>query len=199
VKKGILVIAVCLLALSCFEEGGTGPGPAHPEAASPADCLKCVEVSFNRRDARLLNDMLSPAFVFHFHPYDVGYWPPGRNDYKIPETWPRGEFVAAACNMFKEAHSISLTIPISGVGEPGPEETTYTADNVAVRIIVLRDKLSGYGVDAGHCNFAFERYDDGDGDKLWRLTECRDDTGHMCDGQTGIIPVSLGVILAMYH
>jgi hypothetical protein len=200
VKKVFLIIATAaILAASCFEDAATTPGRTYPKAASPADCLKCVEISFNQRDARLLNDVLSPAFVFHFHPYDVGYWPPGRNDYKIPETWPRAEFVAVACNMFKSAHSISAAIPTSGVGEPGAEETTYTANDIGVRMTVLLDGLSGYGVDGGHCNFAFERYDDGDGDKLWRLTDCWDKTGYYTDDQTAVIPVTLGRILAIYH
>jgi hypothetical protein len=87
VKKGILIIAACLLALSCIEEGGTGPGPeGPPEATSPANVLKCVEISFNQTDIKIIVDVLSEGFFFYFDPDDVGQNPPGGGGYVIPES-----------------------------------------------------------------------------------------------------------------
>jgi hypothetical protein len=198
VKKGILIIGVCLLALSCAEEGGTGPGPAHPEATSPANVLRCVEVSFNGRDAVLLDDMLAKAFTFHFAPYDIGRNPPGSN-YVIPESWSETEFRRAVRNMLDEAYSISFVISTDYVGEPRPEETYFEAKNVRLRLLVMIDEINGYLADAGHCNFGFERYDGEEGEKLWRLTDWWDYTAPWGDANPGTRPSSFGEILAKFY
>jgi hypothetical protein len=197
-KKGILIIAACLFALSCVEEGGTGPGPAHPEATSPANVLRCVEVSFNGRDAVLLDEMLAKAFTFHFDADDVGQNPPGSN-YVIPESWSETEFRRAVRNMLNEAYSITFEIGTDYVGEPRPEETYFEAKNVRLRLLVMIDEINGYLADAGHCNFGFERYDGEEGEKLWRLTEWWDNTAVCYDANLGTIPPSLGKILAMFR
>ena len=197
-KKGILIIPACLLALSCVFDSNTTT-PNLPEATTPANCLKCVEVSFNGRNVALLEGVLSANFVFHFHQYDVGRYPPGRNDYKIPETWSRAELAAAARNMFYAARSITLAIATAKVGDPGEEENTYRADNIGISFLVIVNDTVGYVADKGHCNFELERYDGPGGKKLWRLNDWWDNTGYSYDAQTAVIPGSLGRILAMYH
>ena len=155
-KKFILITAAALLAVSCVEEGGTTPGPTYPEATSPANVLKNVELSFNQRNAGLLDGVLSKGFVFYFDPDDVGQHPPG-GGYIIPESWSRAEFTGAVSNMFKKAYSVSLSIPTASVGEPDPNETTYDAENINIKLLVMVDELNGYIADNGYCNFECER------------------------------------------
>jgi hypothetical protein len=198
VKKGILIIAGCLLALSCVEEGGTGPSPeGPPEATSPANVLKCVEISFNRPDIKIITDVLSENFVFYFDPDDVGQHPPG-SQYVIPESWSCAEFKGVMTKMYRKAFSISLTIPTGKVGTPDPNETTYRVENIAVQLLVRIDELNGY-IANGYCNFAFERYDGKEGEKLWRLTKWWDNTAVPGDAKPGVSPASLGRILALYN
>ena len=196
--KKVLCLAAALLALSCVEEGGTTPGKTYPEATSPANVLKNVEISFNQRNAGLLDDMLSKGFVFHFDPDDVGQNPPGSH-YIIPESWSRAVFTNVVRNMFKEAYSISLTIPTTSVGEPDPNETTYDAKNINIKLLVMIDELNGYIADTGYCNYRFERYDGEGGKKFWRLTGWWDNTSAMYDAYPGVVPTSLGRVLAIYH
>jgi hypothetical protein len=197
--KKVLCVTAALLALSCVEEGGTGPGPTYPEATSPANCLKCVEVSFNGRDAVLLDDMLSKAFVFYFDPGDVGQYPPGGGRYNIPESWSRAQFKTAVNNMFTKAHSVSLSITTEKVGTPDPNATTFRADNVTVEFLVMVDELNGYLANAGYCNFEFERYENEKGQKLWYLTGWWDNTNVSGDANPATGPSSVGKILACFY
>jgi hypothetical protein len=199
VKKGILIIAACMLALSCFEEGGTTPGPeGAPEATSPANALKCVEMSFNQRDMKIVTNVLSDGFVFYFDPDDVGQSPPG-GGYVIPESWSCAEFKGAVTNMYRKAFSISLTIPTGGVGTPDPNETTYRVENINIKLLVMIDELNGFIADQGYCNFAFERYDGPKGVKLWRLTNWWDNTSTYYDANPALKPTSLGKVLLLYR
>ena len=78
--KKVLCIAAALLALSCvLGNDTTKPPPDGFKATTPVNCLKIVEASFNQRNAIMLDDMLSKAFVFYFDPDDVGQNPPGSN------------------------------------------------------------------------------------------------------------------------
>jgi len=198
VKKGILVIAACLLAASCAIENGDNPEPL-PEATSPANCLKCVEVSFNQRNAALLDLALDKGFVFFFDPDDVGQHPPG-GGYVIPESWSYAEFAGAASNMFSRAYSLSLVIPTGGVGTPGPNESPYKVENINIKLLVMIDELNGYIANEGYCNFEFERYDGKEGEKLWRLAKWWDNTAvPPTDTNPPVTPVSLGRVLALYR
>jgi hypothetical protein len=198
-KKGILVIAGCLLTLSCFEDTGTGPGPeGPPEATSPANVLKCVEVSFNQADIKIITDVLSEGFVFYFDPDDVGQNPPGGGGYVIPEYWSCAEFRGALSNMYRRAYSISFSINTAGVAEPDPNATTYKAENITIRLLVMIDEVKGYLADSGYCNYEFERYENEKGEKLWRLTTWWDNTATYYDANPGLEPTSLGRTLALY-
>jgi len=198
-KKFILIAAAALLALSCFfEDEPTTEPPTYPEATSPANVLKNVEISFNQRNAGLLDGVLSKAFVFYFDPDDVGQNPPGSH-YIIPESWSYTEFWQAVESMFNKAYSISLTIPTASVGKPGPEETTYDAENINIKILVMVDEVNGYLGNNGYCNFRFERYDGSGGTKLWRLAGWWDNTSASGDANPGVAPTSLGRVLALYR
>jgi len=197
-KKGILIIAACLLALSCAEDE-EAPPPAHPEATSPANVLKNVEISFNQRNAGIIDGVLSKGFVFYFDPDDVGQNPPGGSQYVIPESWAYAEFTGAVTNLYRKAYSVSLTIPTANVGEPDPNQTTYKAENINIKLLVMVDEINGYIADAGYCNFAFERYESEGGKNLWRLTKWWDNTATYGDANTGVAPTSLGRVLALYN
>jgi hypothetical protein len=196
--KKVWCILAALLALSCFFEDEPTTEPPYPEATSPANCLKCVEVSFTGRDAVLLDDMLSKAFVFYFDPDDVGMTPPG-SQYLIPESWSYTQFRVAVGNMLEKAFSISLTIPTGTVGTPDPNATTYRAEDITIKALVMIDELNGYIADCGYCNFEFERYENEKGQKLWRLTTWEDNTAMQYDANPGVAPASFGKVLALYY
>ncbi len=199
-KKLIIAsLAVAVLTLACGEEEGVTPQvPDRVEATSPANVLKNVELAFNNRDINLLRAMLSENFVFYFDPRDVGQRPPGGH-YVIPESWSYTDHLIASKNMFDKAYSIKLSIPTSGVGTPGENETKYKADNVSISLLVMIDELDGYITDHGYCNFAFERYESAAGKKYWRLTGWWDRTSQSYDEHPGVAPSSLGRVLALYY
>jgi hypothetical protein len=198
-KVLIFTVSTALLLLACGEEEGvTKPGPERLEPTTPVCVLKNVEIAFNQRDIGLLKAMLSPSFVFYFDPRDVGQSPPGSH-YVIPESWSYTEFWQVLNKMFRQAHSISLSIPTGRVGTPGENETTYRADNISLSLLVMVDDLNGFIVNTGYCNFAFERYESAGGKKFWRLTAWWDRTSGGYDEYPGVAPMSLGMVLALYN
>jgi hypothetical protein len=197
--KRVLTLAAALAALSCLFSDEPETEPPYPEATTPANCLKCVEISFTQCDAVRLDDTLSKAFVFYFDPDDVGQNPPGGSNYVIPESWSRAEFAGTVSNMFKDAHSVSLSIYTAGVGEPDPNATTYLVENIKIRLLVMVDEINGYLADAGYCNFAFERYENEKGQKLWRLTKWWDNTAVPADAKPGLAPSSIGKVFAVFR
>jgi hypothetical protein len=199
VKKLIVPLAAALFGLSCFEDAPVTPGEEDRLApTSPRAVLQNVEKAFNRRDLNLLQAMLSERFVFHFDPDDVGQHPPA-GTYVIPESWSYTEFWQAAGNLLEKAYNISLSIATAAVGEPGPNETTYLAENVTIRLLVMVDEMNGFIADQGFCNFELERYEGEGGKKLWRLTKWWDNTSVCYDAKPGVAPGSLGRILAFYR
>jgi hypothetical protein len=198
-KVLISFVAIAVLALACGEEEGVTPRePDRLEPTTPVNVLRNVEISFNRGDINLLKAMLSTNFVFYFDPRDVGQRPPG-SQYVIPESWSYTGFWQALNNMFRRAYSIDLTVPTDGVSEPGPEETTYRADNVNPSLRVMVDENNGFLANHGYCNFEFERYDAASGKKYWRLTAWWDRTSEFFDAYPGVAPSSLGRVLSLYY
>ena len=194
-KKIIIAgIALTLLGLACGEEDLTDPTPVN----TPAVVLKNVELSFNERNITYLKESLSDDFVFYFDPDDVGQNPPVGH-YIIPESWSYAEFTGAVTNLYRKAYSVSLTIPTASVGEPDPNATTYKAENINIKLLVMVDEINGFIADAGYCNFAFERYDGKEGEKLWRLTKWWDNTAASYDANPALEPASLGRVLALYR
>jgi len=199
VKKVIIAFAaVAVLMLACGEEEGVTPRePDRLEPTTPANVLKNVEISFNRSDINLLKAMLSTNFVFYFDPRDVGQNPPG-SMYIIPPSWSYTEFWQVLNKMFRQAYSISLSIPTGRVGTPGENETTYRADNITLSLVVMIDELNGFIADNGYCNFEFERYEAA-GKKYWRLTGWWDRTSEFLDVYPGLTPTTLGRVLALFR
>jgi hypothetical protein len=190
-------VVMLVAALAC-DDGAQGPTPEPPGAASPAEALEAVALSFNQRDIKVLASALSENFVFYFDLHDVGQRPPGRPEYKIPASWSRTEFSQAVKNMFDKAYSINLSIPTGRVGTPGENETTYRADNVSISLLVMITELDGFIAEKGYCNFEFERYEAAGGKKYWRLTAWWDRTSQGYDENPAVAPTSLGRILALY-
>ncbi len=199
-KKVIIAsAAVALLLLACGgEEGVTPRVPDRVEPTSPANVLKNVAISFNQRDVNLLKAMLGPNLVFYFDPRDVGQTPP-ESHYVIPESWSFNDFWHAVNTIFVRAYSINLSIPTGRVGTPAENETTYRADEITIRLLVMLDAVNGFIAEEGYCDYKFERYDCAGGKKYWRLTAWWDQTSEFDDENPGIAPTSLGRILALFN
>jgi hypothetical protein len=191
-------VLLALLALSCGNEGVTSDPDPHYRAVptSPRLVLVNVETAFNHRDVNLLKATLSENFVFYFDPADVGQNPPGGGAYVIPDSWAYTEFWQAVNKLFELAYSIDMTIYAGGVGEPDPEATTYRAENVPVRLLVMVDENNGY-ICEGRCDFEFEKYLGADGRGYWRLPGWWDKGYGNFDA--GATPTSLGKILTLYR
>jgi hypothetical protein len=178
-RAAALIAATALAALlftGClFSPPGPGEEQEPPVMNSPVNVLKTIEIAYNQKTIQYYKDALSENFIFYFDPDDVGQNPPGK-EYVIPESWSYTEDWQATERMFEGAHSISLGINISGVGTPDPEATTYMAENVKIRLLVMLDEINGYLADAGYCNFEFEKYTNDRGEVRWRLTKWWDNT-----------------------
>jgi len=196
-KVLIASVTVAVLLLACGEEEGVTPADPPPEATTPVNVLKNVEISFNRVDIKILNDVLSPNFVFYFDPRDVGQNPPGSH-YIIPESWDRAELLKAVTKMFKKAFRISLSIETGRVGEPRPEATAYQAENVPTELLVMLDELNG-ALAEDSCTFEFERYLAEGGGKHWRLTTWRDRRDYSDQEPATVEPATIGKILALFY
>ena len=195
----IISITLTLLGLACGDEPVDTPNEIHGLIpTSPRAVLINVETAFNRCDINLLKAMLSEDFVFYFDPDDVGQNPPGVPNYTIPESWTYKEFITCVGKLFRKAYSVNLTITTGNVGEPAPEATTYKAENISIKLLVMVDEVNGFIADTGYCDFEFERYDGEEGRKFWRLTKWWDWTACSYDGYPGTEPTSVGRVLAMY-
>ncbi len=188
---------VTLVAAFGCDDGAQGPTPDPPGAASPAEGLEAVELSFNQRDIKVLASALSENFIFYFDRYDVGQRLPGKPEYKIPASWSYDEFRPAAKNVFDDAYSINMSIPTGRVGTPAENETIYKAENISITLLVMVDELNGF-IAEGYCNFEFERYEGAGGKKYWRLTRWWDRTSPGYDECAGATPKSIGKIFALY-
>ena len=185
-KKTItLAAAVALLALSCGEEEGVTPQePDRLAPTSPANVIKNVELAFNNRDINLFKDMLSENFVFYFDPDEVGRRPGGKR--RIPRSGSYTDIVRSVNDLFETAYSISMSIDMRSVGDPGPAETTFRADNIKVTLIVNDDELKGFTYDR-YGNVEFEKYRADAGENYWRLRKWWD----RADPGYGEYPTSL--------
>ncbi len=190
---------VTLVAAFGCDDGAQGPTPEPPGAESPAEALEAVALSFNHRDIKVLASALSENFVFYFDPRDVGQRPPGKPEYIIPASWSYTEFWHAVNIIFVRAYSINLSIPTGRIGTPGENETTYKAEEISIRLLVMLDALNGFIADRGYCDFEFERYEGAGGNKYWRLTAWWDRTSQGYDEYPGIAPTSLGRILSLFR
>ncbi len=189
----IIVSALALVALvSCDEETAS----YYPDLSSPYGTMVELEYCFNHnQEADIINRMdavLSPDFVFYFDPDDVGTFV---GDYEIPVSWTKTEMMSAIRNMFNQAHSIALHIPIlyggeDAFGKPDEGDTTFIRTNVTVDLLVMIDESNGYQAQ-GFCDFEFTK----DGSGNWPITTWWDKTG---GALLSPMPTPLGIILAMF-
>ncbi len=198
-KLTLTALTLTLLVVACGEEEGVTPPNADYRLVptSPRAVLVNVETAFNRRDINLLKAMLSESFVFYFDPDDVGQNPPGSH-YIIPESWSYTEIIRAVENLFRQAHTISMTIDSGQVGAPGREATTFKAENVNGQLLVMIDEVNGYLAEDS-CNFAFEKYRSEGGADYWRLIKWWDNGPYYADTRAEAKPTSIGKILSLYR
>jgi hypothetical protein len=192
-----IILALALLILSCSEENPpTGP-EGWQELTSPFNTLWDVRYCFNHFEetdmSKWFATLVSDDFVFYFDPDDIG---DNVGEYTIPAFWTKDEFVNAVRNLFKQAYSITLNIPVLEQGEevfgkPAEGDTTFLKSNVTINLIVMVNEETGYQAQ-GFCDFRFSKGSDG----LWRLCEWRD---HTSSQLLSIQPASLGEILAMFY
>ncbi len=197
--KATAAVTAAALAFTCGDNviiNGVNPPPV---GASPANVLKNVEISFNQRDVDLLKRVLSTNFVYYTDPGELGRPRPEGTPSRPPPIYSFTEFCNVAYNMFATAYSINLKIPTAGVGEPGPEENTFSTADVELSLLVTVDEKSGYVADEGYCHFTFEKYKNEEGQDRWRLTKWWDDTVGGAEGPPGIEQVPLWYILSFYE
>jgi hypothetical protein len=196
----ILGIVSLVGAIACEEMYDPPPPPPSrwPVPTSPANVLKTVEISFNQRDIDMLKRVLSPNFVFYSNPGELGRAGPERDYPRPPPCYNYTEFWNVAYHMFNRAYSINLSIPTRGVGEPGPEETAFYADDVELSLLVMADEKSGY-LAKGYCGFEFEKYKNEQEQDRWRLTKWWDETEGGGEAPAGVERVPLWYILSLYE
>jgi hypothetical protein len=197
-KLTILALASLWAVTACEEIYAPPPPPRWPDLTSPANVLETVETSFNERNINYLKKSLGPEFVFYVDPRDVGREPPP-NSPPTPSSWNYESFCQTVLNMFNEAYSINLAITTRGVGEPEPEEKTYIAANVELKLLVMVDEKNGYVADQGYCNFQFEAYPTEERKRNWRLTSVWDRTSVPDGKSNGVTRASVSRILALYQ
>jgi len=195
--RPINVVVACIATLSVLVgcDDVTIPPPGLPYSNTPAEVLEQVEDSFLARGITDLEGLLTADFVFYFNDSDVGM-PVG--DYTIPESWTSADFLNAVSKVFSGAHSIDISIETSNVGDPGPDDTTYTAENVQMQFLVMVDVIVGYSAQ-GFATFDLEAAHNEKNEKEWRVTAWRDFTSSVESGDRFITPASFGEILARYH
>ncbi len=167
-----------------------------PDGNTPAYVLELLEESFNRQGISVLDGVLSTDFVFYFDPKDVGKDVGG---FIIPLSWNRDDHMTACGNMFEQAYSINFNINTTLVEDPEEGATTFEANDVPIRIVVMVDATNGFLAD-GFCDFELTN-DDSAGYDDWKVSKWYDDTSPRVStglSSTGV-PSSLGSILARYY
>ena len=190
----IIVSALVLVALvSCDDETIS----YYPDLSSPYGIMVELEYCFNHnQEEGIINRMdavLSPDFTFYFDPEDVGEFV---GDYEIPLSWTKTEMMSAITNLFNQAYSIDLEIPIltqgeDAFGKPDKGDTAFTRTNVTVDLLLMVDEQNGFQV-TGFCDFEFGK----DGSGNWPITIWWDRT---LSGLMTTSPVSLGAVFALFY
>ena len=192
----LLALAAGLAPLACGDDEEDTPADKPPAMTTPAAVLANVVYSWNQRGINLFEATLSPDFTFYFNPNYVGLNPTG--NYVIPESWGYDEMTTAVGNMLVEAYGIDLDIAWENTGTPPAGAPVYTVEKVNIDLTVFETAENGYTAD-GYCNFEFEKYRANDGRDYWRLRKWWDFTGSGGGASDGMMPWSLGLILALYY
>jgi hypothetical protein len=183
------VIVILLSSFTACDDGGTTTPPL---GNTPAQVLISLANAFNDRDIDVLGAALANDFTFHFDPLDVGY---EVGDYIMPDSWSRGDFLAACGNMFENAQSIDAEIEFEYVDNPDDGIDEFTAYTILVRLYVEEDAQNNY-LAQDPCDFRF--VDRGaDGTDNWMISDWWDDS--LYGTSESPVHVSLGWILASYY
>jgi len=184
-------IVILLLSFTACDDAGM-PAPLSPNGNTPGQVLMSLENAFNDRDIDILGAALTSDFTFHFDPLDVGYDVGG---YIMPDSWSRGDFLAACGNMFENAQSIDAEIEFESVDDPDDGIDEFTAYTILVRLYVEEDEQNDY-LAQDPCDFRF--VDRGaDGTDNWVISDWWDD--FLYGTLESPVHVSLGWILASYY
>ncbi len=175
-----------VLGIACNET--TGPDI---QGVTPTERIYNVELSFNARDVTLFERQLTDDFTFYFNENDVGN---DVNGYIIPESWNRDDISRAVDNLLELAHDVNLQLPEEDVGTPPEGATTYTADNIAVSLLVMVDENNGFIANKGMLEFTFENTPVSGIDQ-WSIIEWKDFTY----AKKGVESTSFGDILAAFY
>lgn len=167
VVVGVLAISGCI-----FGPPDDKGEEAAPEFGSPAGVVEMIEVAYTNGDIELYKECLSQNFTFYFDPNNVGDDVEG---YIIPDSWGYDEEVIAVGNMFDNAYSVNLSITTANMGEPEPTDSTYTAYNINIVLLVMVDSQNGFRA-TGPVDFEFESYLNDKNEKQWRVRNWWDRT-----------------------
>ena len=195
---GLVVVASAVIVSVLLGCGVTVPDPdpePPPTLTNPAGTIELIEESFSDCDIDGLGKCFAAAFTFHFDKDDVGKQV---GEYTIPESWTLTDFLSAVGSMFDDAYEVDTSLYTSNVGDPGPDDTVFTADKVPIHFIVMVDPVSGYFAN-GAVTFEFAVEYNEKGEKEWLVTTWRDFTARTESGGRNVEEASLGEILARYH
>ena len=189
----IIVSALVLVALvSCDENADRIYDPN-----SPYGILMGLVNYFNNHEdednIKRVNNALSSNFIFYFDHDDVGTYV---GDYVIPVSWTKTEMMSAVRNMFNQAYSIELQIPIlddgeGAFGKPNEGDTSFSKNDISINLLVMVDATNGYIVD-DLCNFEFHK----DETSKWNVAIWWDRYSFNLLANP---PPSLGLLLAFYY
>ena len=187
----IVVLAVVVLFSFTACDDGTTPVLGN----TPAGVLELTEEAFNSRDIDGLAGCLASNFTFYFDEDDVG---DGPGDYIIPESWTSGDFLNPVSRIFDNAFSIDISIVTKTIGDPDPDDTSYTADNVQMQFLVMVEPYYGY-LAQGFVTFEFGAVYNEKNEKEWLVTAWRDFTAPAGSGGRNVEEASFGEILVGFR
>jgi len=194
IKAIVLLTTPALFSFVACNEGVIN-GNHVIDRSTPAGTIELIEDYITERDIEELDKCLIADFKFYFDDDDVGKQV---GEYTIPESWTSADFLSAVSRAFDNAYSIDISITSANVGEPGSDDTTYTAENVQIRFLVLVDTVNGY-LAQGFVTFEFAVEYNEKNEKEWVVTTWRDFTSPAESGGRSVTEASFGEILAMFY
>jgi hypothetical protein len=182
-----------LLGAACKDP--VAPDPTY-YGATPSRCIYYLELAFNDRDISIFEIQLAPDFTFYFNPNDIGS---DVNGYIIPASWGYEYIRRAIWNMVRPydeggAYEITMSLAEGDIDDPPEGDTTHTASNIAINLLVMIDPDNGFIANYGTLMFVFEKTAH-ESEDYWRITEWREFTY----SAKGTESSSLGKIFAYFY
>ena len=196
-KTGVILLTALALFsfIACNERIINGNGNHVIDRSTPAGTVELIEDSLTERDIDELGKCLTADFAFHFDEDDIGKQV---GEYTIPESWTLDDFLNPVSRMFDNAHSIDISINSSNIGDPDPDDTSYTADNVQIQFLVMVDSVNGY-LAKGFVTFGFRAVYKEKNEKEWLVAAWRDFTSPTGSGGRNVEEASFGEILVRFY